>query len=127
MTVPEPVMTFEKLAALLRLKVRAPLLVTETVPRVPEVEPAPTWTVPEEIVKAPEKDLVPSMTRVFVPAPAVLAKPPPLLIWLTFLRVPDCRLSVPMRAPATPIALSDMSNVPPLSVRVLFTVPKVLV
>ena len=126
-TVPDPVMTFEKVAASVRLNVRAALLTTEAVPSVPEVEPAPTWTVPDEIVNTPEKELVPSTMRVFVPAPAVLAKPPPALIWLTFLRVPDWRLSVPIRVPVAPIVLLDMSKVPPFRVTVLFTVPEVLV
>ena len=126
-TVPDPVMTFEKVAVSLRLKLSAELLVIEAVPRVPEVEPAPTWTVPEEIVKTPEKEFVPSTMRVFVPAPAVLVNPFPLLIWLTFLSVPDWRLSVPMSAVDDPIVLLDMSKVPPSRVTVLFTVPEVLV
>ena len=87
-SVPEPVMTFEKVAASLRLNVSAALLVTETVPSVPVVEPAPTWTVPEEIVKMPEKEFVPSMMRVFEPAPADLVKPAPLLISPTLRSVP---------------------------------------
>ena len=132
---PEPVMTLSKVAASLRLNVSAALLVTETVPSVPEVEPAPTWTVPEEIVKMPEKEFVPSMMRVFEPAPAVLVKPVPPLISRTFLSVPDCRLSAPVPEPTGSKALPmeywvrfvPKLSVPPLSVRVLFTVPEVAV
>ena len=125
-------MTLAKVAASLRLNLSAALLVTETVPSVPVVEPTPTvpeptWTVPNVIVKTPEKSLVPSMTRVLVPEPAVFSKPAPPLISRTFLSVPERRLSAPVPEPTrskeVPMAKPPRSSVPPLRVRVLLTVP----
>ena len=126
-----PEIALAKVAALLRLKTSAALFVMAEVPKVPVVEPAPTWTVPEAMVKVPEKEFVPSMISVFEPEPSDLLKAAPLLICRTFLSVPDCRFRAPVPEPTdsveVPMAKPPMSSVPPFRVIVLFTTPSVLV
>ena len=91
------------------------------------MEPAPTWTVPAEMVNAPEKALSPSMIRVLSPEPAVFAKPVPLLIWPTLRKVPERRLSEPVPLPTETVSLPmsnpPRSSVPPLRSSVVFSVP----
>ena len=60
-------------------------------PKVPVVEPVPTWIVPAAMVNWPEKLLEPS--RMSVPAVVLLIAPPPL-ISVTLRSVPDSRLTV---------------------------------
>ena len=53
-TVPVPEMAPATVSASDRLKVRMLLSTTAPVPRVPVVPPAPTWSVPAEMVVVPE-------------------------------------------------------------------------
>ena len=104
----------------------AALLMTDVVPSVPVVEPVPTWTVPAEMVKLPEKELMPSRMSVLLPetTPAVFAKPRPPLISPTLRSVPERRLKVLIgRAPAPmtkPLRFSEALS----SVRVDVTEPE---
>ena len=71
----------------MRLNTRAALFVSvlADAPKVPEAEPAPTWRVPAETVRAVVKVLVPSRTS--VPAPDFVSVPVTLKP-VTFLSVP---------------------------------------
>ena len=151
--VPVPEIALATAYAFERLMTSAALLMTDVVPSVPVVEPVPTWTVPAEMVKLPEKELMPSRISVLLAetTPADFVKPRPPLISPTLRSVPERRLKVligraaapmtkPLRfsealsrvsvevtepepAPVPLTMLPRTSSVPPLSARDVVTTP----
>ena len=102
---------------------RAALLTMGPEPRVPVVEPVPTWSVPAAMVNWPLKPLLPS--RMSVPA-VVFEKAPPPLISVTFLSVPDSRSMLLIGRVSVPIVNPFRSSVALLSLRVEVTEAKPL-